>query len=206
MTGPGSAAAVARATTGDEATTHAAFTHKVAGAYGTLFYNEDDGAWQFDPDNAAIDALDAGETPSDVFSVTVSDGTATSTAQALTINITGVNDQPAQLADIAPPAVADTAFTDTSFVPIEGTFPAVTDAEGDTYKYVVQGEDDIAIGAGALLDTVARHQGFTQDVVGDYGTLYYNENNGKWKYVVDAAAVDALADGATATDTFSRCC
>ena len=190
VTGPASAAAAAL--TGQEATTYSDFTHKVAGTYGTLYYNEDDGAWQFDPDTDAINALDAGATPTEAFTVTASDGTATSAAKTITIDITGANDHPVQLEDISPPAVADTPFDESSFADIRGQFPATTDPEGDTYLYVVNGRTEINAGTSELLELAALAEGLTHYKTETYGTLFYNEETGAWKYVVDAEAVNGL--------------
>ena len=53
----------------------------------------DDGSYTYVADQDAADALDAGDTVTDVFNYTISDGTATDTA-LLTITVTGVNDDP----------------------------------------------------------------------------------------------------------------
>ena len=45
-------------------------------------------AWQFDPDTDATNALDAGAMPTEALTVTASDGTATSAAKTITIDIT----------------------------------------------------------------------------------------------------------------------
>ena len=129
MTGPQSAQPVAL--TAEEITAKPGFTHKVAGAYGTLYYHDTSGKWDFTPDADAINMLDAGDAERDVFSVTVSDGTVTSAAKTITINVNGFNDYPVQLADITvADTIDDTPFTETSFAPLRGTFPATTDPEG----------------------------------------------------------------------------
>ena len=60
----------------------------IAGTYGTLVIGAD-GSYEFTPN----DVLGASETGNDVFTYTVSDGTATDTA-TLTITTTGANDAP----------------------------------------------------------------------------------------------------------------
>ena len=50
-------------------------------------------------DQDAADALDAGDTVTDVFNYTVSDGSATDTA-TITITVTGINDAPVAVNDI----------------------------------------------------------------------------------------------------------
>ena len=62
------------------------------GTYGTLVIGAD-GTYTYVADQSAADDLDAGDTATDSFTYTVSDGTATDTA-TLIITVTGVNDVP----------------------------------------------------------------------------------------------------------------
>jgi VCBS repeat-containing protein len=64
----------------------------LAGTYGTLSVNISTGAYTFTKNVAAIEALNAGQNPSDNFTVTVSDGDAPLGTQTYTVNITGAND------------------------------------------------------------------------------------------------------------------
>ena len=64
----------------------------VVGYYGTLTLAAD-GTYTYAADQSTTDLLDASDTVTDVFTYTVSDGTATDTA-TITITITGVNDAP----------------------------------------------------------------------------------------------------------------
>ena len=57
-----------------------------------------DGSYTYVADQSAADDLDAGDTATDVFVYTVSDGTSTDTAN-LTITVTGINDDPAAVND-----------------------------------------------------------------------------------------------------------
>ena len=68
----------------------------LAGDYGTLTLNAD-GSYSYTP-NAATQALDDGDSVSDVFSYTVSDGSSTDTT-TLTITVTGSNDGPVAVND-----------------------------------------------------------------------------------------------------------
>lgn len=63
----------------------------IAGSYGSQLVIDDDGAWSYvaDSENPAIDALDDGETLTEVFTVTWDGGTTT-----VTITINGVTDPP----------------------------------------------------------------------------------------------------------------
>ena len=69
----------------------------LTGTYGTLTI-QSTGAYTYVADLAATEALDAGDVAIDYFTYTLSDGTATDTAQ-LTIKITGVNDAPSAAND-----------------------------------------------------------------------------------------------------------
>ena len=60
----------------------------VTGTYGTLTIGAD-GSYTYVADQSAADDLDAGDTATDVFVYTVSDGTSTDTAN-LTITVTGI--------------------------------------------------------------------------------------------------------------------
>ena len=61
------------------------------GTYGTLYLNSATGAYLFQPSDGAIEALSA--TDSETFTVSVSDGIATTT-QTLTVTLNGANDTP----------------------------------------------------------------------------------------------------------------
>ena len=56
------------------------------------------GSYTYTADQAAADALDAGDTATDVFTYTVSDGSASDNA-TLTITVTGINDDPVAVND-----------------------------------------------------------------------------------------------------------
>ena len=71
----------------------------ITGTYGTLTVGAD-GSYTYVADQAAADALDTGDTETDSFTYTVSDGTTTSTA-TLIITVTGINDAPVAQNDTA---------------------------------------------------------------------------------------------------------
>ncbi len=66
---------------------------ELAGSYGTLYLNSQTGAYAYVPDSAAINAVAEGSTPSESFTLGVSDGSATD-SQTLTVNVVGANDTP----------------------------------------------------------------------------------------------------------------
>ncbi len=69
----------------------------LTGTYGQLTLNAN-GSYTYVTNQSAADDLDAGDTATDAFNYTVSDGTATDTA-TLTFTITGVNDTPVGVND-----------------------------------------------------------------------------------------------------------
>ena len=71
----------------------------LAGIYGTLTVNTVTGAYSYVKNAAAIEALNNGQNPSDVFNVSVSDGDGTLVTQTYTVNITGANDAPVAIND-----------------------------------------------------------------------------------------------------------
>src|SRR6185436_12872579 len=65
-----------------------------AGDYGTLYVNSATGAYLYVKDAAAIEALDDGDSDSDVFTMTVNDGDGPDVTQTYTVNVSGADDAP----------------------------------------------------------------------------------------------------------------
>ena len=145
------------------------------GTYGTLTVDTSSGAYTYTKNASAIEALDSSESASDVFTVTVSDGDGALVTQTYTVNVTGGNDAPV-ISGTYTHNVFDTAAAD-AIADLTGTFVA-NDVDAD--------------------DT----QTWSGSDTGTYGALTVNAN-GTYTYVVDNAAVDALVDGETASDTFT---
>ncbi|MBD1134137.1 DUF4347 domain-containing protein, partial [Pelagibacterales bacterium SAG-MED48] len=70
----------------------------ITGTYGTLTVGAD-GTYTYVADQAAADALDAGDTETDSFTYTVSDGNGGTDTATLIITVTGINDDPTAVAD-----------------------------------------------------------------------------------------------------------
>ena len=66
-----------------------------AGTYGTLAVTAATGAYAFTKNTGAIEALDATETGTDTFTVSVSDGDGSLVTQSYTVTVTGADDAPA---------------------------------------------------------------------------------------------------------------
>ena len=153
------------------------------GNYGSLSVNHSTGAWTYtltnSGDNAqarATQALAGGKTATDTFTIQAKDGT----AGTITITIRGVNDA-ATFSGTQTGAVTEDATLNT----VTGTI-TVTDVDGDN--------------------------AFKQqaDQTGSYGSLSVNHSTGAWTYTLtnsgdnaQARATQALAGGATATETFT---
>jgi VCBS repeat-containing protein len=159
------------------------------GTYGTLTVDTSTGAYSYAKDAAAIEALDAGDTPTDSFTVSVSDGDGPLVTQTYEVHLSGADDAPT-LADPTDGAIAEVdqsaATTDAG---LSGTLVGADVDAGDTLTYGIVG--GTANGDG----TVSR--------VGTYGTLTVDTSTGAYSYAKDAAAIEALDAGDTPTDSFT---
>ena len=160
------------------------------GTYGTLTLNAN-GSYTYVADQAAADALADGASASDTFTYEVSDGKGGTDTAEIVITVTGTND--------APVAVDDTGAVDEdatlSVSQVDGVIDSNdSDVDGDTLSVTA-----IRTGSEAGTGTAGSVDGTT---TGTYGTLTLNAN-GSYTYVADQAAADALADGASASDTFT---
>jgi len=174
----------------------------LGGTHGTLHLNSN-GTYTYQVNNAdaAVQALSVGQTLSDSFTYSISDGNGGTASATLTITIFGTND--------APTAVADTNWT------VEDSATAAT---GNVLQNVAHPGDpspvlsfadvaDTDPDAGDTL-TVSRVNGSAanvgNDLAGAHGTLHLN-SNGAYTYQVDNtdSTVQALGAGATTTDSFT---
>jgi VCBS repeat-containing protein len=161
-----------------------------ADQYGTLTLNGD-GSYTYvlNDANAAVDALDDGETLTETYTYTVTDGDLTDTA-TLTITIFGSNDAPVAAADTnwAQEDVSDASgnvLQDLNHAGApSGMFADVADTDVDVETLTVSNVDK----AGA----------------DQYGTLTLN-GDGSYTYVLDNtnATVQGLDDGETLTETYT---
>ncbi len=150
--------------------TVASGTSTLAGTYGSLVVNTTTGAYTYTATSAAVEALCAGAV-TDPFTVSVSDGTATTTS-TYTVNITGADDPAVISGDITGTGTEDTSA-------ITGTLSA-TDIEGladNTYFTVSttpsQGTASIDAASGAWSYTPNAHangtDSFTVTITDDCG-------------------------------------
>lgn len=161
------------------------------GDFGSLTINAD-GSYTYALDNTlpAVQALKSGETISDVFIYTVNDGRGQFVDATLTIVITGTNDAPLVQPDT-------NTIVEDSPSPVTGSV-LLNDRDPDNGAVLtITGVSSGSAGS-APVGQVA------SGVPGSFGTLTLNAN-GSYSYQLDNAnpAVQALAAGATATDTFT---
>ena len=155
----------------------------LTGTYGVLTLDAD-GSYTYVANTAAAEALDAGDSVTDVFTYTVADDDDASTdTGTLTITITGVDDDPVGVNDTG--AVNEDATLDVDQVS-SGVLSNDTDADADSSLTVS------AISGGTV----------GQAKNGTYGALTL-ASNGTYTYVANQSGADGLAAGATATDTFT---
>ncbi|WP_257243083.1 beta strand repeat-containing protein [Desulfovibrio legallii] len=168
------AAAVLTASSTDAAT--GATTYHTA--YGDLTLTpttNDDGsvtyAYSFNLDNAsaAVNALDAGETRSLTFTVSVDDGQGGTVEQPVTVSINGVNDI-TLMGWSSVGLQEDGDATASNFIPGKNTGASPADAEGDTLVYGVagltDGKDSWSVVRGGL-DYTGEHGGQTLEVAAE---------------------------------------
>ncbi|WP_426210238.1 VCBS domain-containing protein [Massilia sp. TWP1-3-3] len=134
-----------------------------------------DGSYRYLLDNVAAQALAAGTTVTERFGYLVTDGLAQA-ASALVVTISGSNDAPTVVADVA--AVASVGDGD------------VVTASGNVLS------NDSDVDAGAVLGVA--NPGTYE---GAFGSLTLGAD-GSYSYVLNAQAARALAEGMVATDTF----
>ncbi|WP_454652519.1 VCBS domain-containing protein [Bradyrhizobium liaoningense] len=143
--------------------------------------------WHFSLDNndAVLQSLAQGQTITQVYTVTFTDDHGAHVSQDVTVTISGVNDAPT-LADLDIGPLTDTAAADT-FANLAGHLSGtdVDSGETATLTYAVLNADHHAV----------------TTVAGLYGSLTVNPD-GSYSYAPNAAAINALSDGAY-TDIFT---
>ncbi|MEJ6398604.1 VCBS domain-containing protein [Yoonia sp. 208BN28-4] len=155
-------------------------------ALGTLTVNSN-GAYDFAPDAAGIDALDAGNVPVITTNVRATDGGGLFAETSLTINVTGVNDNP--VITTTTPAVTmgvvevtaqELAETDTGTEVTSGGTITFTDVDSDNIPSF----------------------GFQQLGAGYQGTIAFSpaagtvaDSSAGWTFEIDNSVLNSLADG-----------
>ncbi|MDO6565416.1 VCBS domain-containing protein, partial [Amphritea sp. 1_MG-2023] len=162
-------------------------TATLVGTYGTLTLDTASGAYSYSKDAAAIEALDAGDTDSDLFTLTVTDADGALVTQTFTVNVTGADDAPT-LDAITNGSIAEVdQSSSTTDANLSGTLSGA-DVDGDSLTY--------GIDTGSVTGTTAT-------LAGTYGTLTLDTSTGDYSYSKDAAAIEALDAGDTDSDLFT---
>ncbi|WP_223521416.1 beta strand repeat-containing protein, partial [Pseudomonas sp. GL-B-19] len=141
--------------------------------------------WTYNLSNAAAQYLAQGQTVTEAYLVTISDGHGSSVTQNVTITITGTNDAPTvTAAEVESGAVAEDGTTVTS-----GSF-AFGDVDLADHAHVAS----VSTPSGALGTLVANvSDESTGDAVGSVG----------WTYTLSNGAAQYLAEGQTKTEVFT---
>ena len=194
----------------------------LTGTYGTLNYYNQLVLILMLQILAATEALDAGDVAIDYFTYTLSDGTATDTAQ-LVIKVTGVNDAPTTTNDTGYIAEGSTLAVSNGGSAVSGTSTgsnsgdvldndADLDITADSSGNVTESSDDALTvtgtvsqnggtnSAGGSVSTNSQTASVGSAVTGLYGSLTLNAN-GSYSYVANNA--ESLDVGETVTDVFT---
>ena len=221
----GSSLTISAIRTGTEAAgtgTSGTVGSSLTGTYGTLTI-QSTGAYTYVADLAATEALDAGDVAIDYFTYTLSDGTATDTAQ-LTIKVTGVNDAPSAANDTGYIAEGSTLTVANGGAAVSGTSTGSNsgdllendtdvDVTADSSGNVTESSDDALTVTGTQTSaTTSSGSSVTisspnsasvgSAVTGYYGQLTINAN-GSYSYVANQSTANALDVGETVTDVFT---
>lgn len=181
----------------------------VDGSYGTLTINPD-GSYTYviADDNADVEALAVGDTLSETFSYLVTDAEGLDDIAVLTITIEGAQDNPVATNNTTS---AQAPSTDGATPAVDGTGNLIADDDGDDVDADVDTIDQGALAVGAIRPgsetaggAMTGLGGVSASVDGQYGRLTVDAD-GSYRYVVDGdnAAVQALAAGATLSETFT---
>lgn len=173
------------------------FNHSVAGTYGTLYFNDTTGAYEYIPTDGAIEGLKT--TASDTFSFTVSDGTLSSNAQVLTVTLNGANDTPDIAVGAPSNELTEAGGVANGTAGTAGATASTTLTDRDTGD--VASFDTAALTTGGWVDD----GGGVWHKVGTYGTASLDTATGVVTYSLDDNDTDTqgLQTGQTVHDIFS---
>ncbi|MDC3086377.1 Ig-like domain-containing protein [Pelagibacteraceae bacterium] len=173
--------------TGTDGTVGVALT----GEFGTLTVNAD-GSYTYVADQDKSDQLTTGQTGTDTFTYTVSDGDDTSTAE-ISFTVTGINDNDPVAADDTDTVNRDATIDRTNGSAFDLAIDD-TDADNDTLTIteIRKGNNKGGGDAGTI----------GQPLVGEYGTLTL-QADGSYKYVADQDSINNLGRGQSVIEHFN---
>ena len=160
-----------------------------ASAYGVMYLNTATGAYRFVPNAVAIKALPAGSNPTTDFNFTVTDAAGVSHSRILTVSIAGAGDAPV-LTDPQDFSLDDTPAADT-YPNVSGALQARNIDAGAKLTFSL---------AGATSDRSLA--GFDVAKRTAHGTMFLNTANGAYRFVPNAAAINALRSGENLIESF----
>ena len=191
----------------------------ITGTYGTLTMAAD-GSFTYTL-SAAVQALDAGDMPTDTFIYEVEETTTGTTpgpakdTAGLVFTIAGLNDAPTLADNTAAPGANKTlkeaGMTSSADSSAQGALTFMDDdaddsALGTDNTFQATAGDGSSTGSSTawMVPSDTDNGGKGRGVSGTYGTLFFKAN-GTWTYALDDAntAVQALADGVMAMDSFA---
>ena len=147
----------------------------LGGTVGTVSFDAVALTLTYTADSASQNALGAGASATDTFSYTIADAAGATSSATVTMTVTGVNDAPVAVADSV--AVNENATT-ANLVPL-----------------LLANDTDVDAGDTRSVTAV--------DTTGTVGSVSFDAVTQSLTYAANAAAQDALAAGATATDQFT---
>ena len=157
-----------------------------AGSFGSLSLDISTGVYSYSKNAGAIEALDATETGSDVFTFTVSDGDGALVSQGYMVTVSGADDAPT-LGAVSGGTIAEVSqSSSTTDSGLSGTLVgADVDVEGLVY----------GISGGTV-------SGSTVSKAGSFGTLTVNTTTGAYSYSKNSGAIEALSALQAGSDVF----
>ncbi|MBR1179847.1 VCBS domain-containing protein, partial [Bradyrhizobium sp. KB893862 SZCCT0404] len=175
----------------------AAYSGNATGLYGSFVVDAATGQWTYTLDNANHQDLAAGESHTEIFTVTVTDDKGATATQDVEITVNGTNDNPtltagAQSVQLVEAGVGTTGTANASIALTKGD-PDTGDAA--TYDSTALSSNGWATGNG----------GATYTKAGTYGTATLTTATGVVSYALNdgASATNALAGGAGVSDNFT---
>ena len=168
----------------------------LTGTYGQLTLNSN-GSYSYVANQSAANALASGESATDSFNYTISDGNAGTDTAVLTITIYGVNDAP-------------TAVDDTDSVDENGTVTKTgsqndalnDDTDPDSSDSLVVTHIQPGSGSTSTVSSSSTYDSNGTSVTGTYGTLTIGAD-GSYTYTADQSASDSITTGTTVNDIFT---
>jgi VCBS repeat-containing protein len=174
------------------------FDHSVVGLYGTLYINSATGAYEYIPNDAAIEGLKT--SASETFTFTANDGTLNSNSRVLTINVTGVNDTPDLFASSPTATLVEAGGVANGTPGVNSSSSTVTMTDRDTGDTPTFDISALTTNGWSTSDA-----GLTYTKVGTYGTATLTIATGVVSYALNDGDSDTqgLQDGQTVHDIFT---